>query len=182
MASERQTAANRRNAQRSTGPRSTAGKRRASQNSFRHGFSAKRRTSTETEKQIEKLAREIAGSEADEPLLRSARSAAEAEFDLAQIRRIKVALIARMSAFGSFEGPKFPTGLRDILEILQARAFSGTLPQPPDPAATMPVAESERSAEAIRRVIPELLALNRYERRAAVKRDRSLRQVLARLS
>ena len=40
MASERQIAANRRNAQKSTGPRSVEGKKRASRNAYRHGFAA----------------------------------------------------------------------------------------------------------------------------------------------
>ena len=38
MASERQIAANRRNARKSTGPRSGAGRKRASRNAYRHGL------------------------------------------------------------------------------------------------------------------------------------------------
>jgi hypothetical protein len=45
MASERQIAANRRNASKSAGPRSQSGKSRASRNAYRHGLS---RTSTNT--------------------------------------------------------------------------------------------------------------------------------------
>src|SRR5262245_13693746 len=40
MASERQIAANRRNAARSTGPRTASGKVRSSKNALRHGFAA----------------------------------------------------------------------------------------------------------------------------------------------
>ena len=40
MASDRQTAANRRNAQRSTGPRTEEGKERVSRNPLKHGLSA----------------------------------------------------------------------------------------------------------------------------------------------
>jgi hypothetical protein len=39
MASERQIAANRQNARKSTGPRSASGKKRASWNAYRHGLS-----------------------------------------------------------------------------------------------------------------------------------------------
>lgn len=39
MASEKQIAANRRNAKRSTGPKTVAGKLRSSQNAYRHGLS-----------------------------------------------------------------------------------------------------------------------------------------------
>jgi hypothetical protein len=40
MASERKIAANRRNAQKSTGPRSDAGKKRSSRNAYRPGLAA----------------------------------------------------------------------------------------------------------------------------------------------
>lgn len=40
MASEKQLAANRRNAQSSTGPRTRSGKARSSQNALKHGLSA----------------------------------------------------------------------------------------------------------------------------------------------
>jgi hypothetical protein len=42
MATERQIAANRRNALHSKGPRSIGGKKRASRNSIRHGFNSMR--------------------------------------------------------------------------------------------------------------------------------------------
>lgn len=49
MASERQIAANRLNAQRSTGPKSVRGKRRASKNALRHGLSVRRDLTDENE-------------------------------------------------------------------------------------------------------------------------------------
>jgi hypothetical protein len=48
MASERQIAANRRNARKSTGPRSGAGKKRASRNAYRHGLTLSIRGICET--------------------------------------------------------------------------------------------------------------------------------------
>ena len=60
MASERQIAANRRNARKSTGPRSGAGKKRASRNAYRYGLTLNI-TSAAFAKQLDKLVREIAG-------------------------------------------------------------------------------------------------------------------------
>ncbi len=40
MASEKQIAANRQNARKSTGPKTDAGKQRSRQNAFRHGLTA----------------------------------------------------------------------------------------------------------------------------------------------
>ncbi len=64
MASERQIAANRRNARNSTGPRSTSGRKRASQNAFRHGLTT-RISSAEFDREVETLARQIAGDTED---------------------------------------------------------------------------------------------------------------------
>jgi hypothetical protein len=96
MTNERQAAANRRNARKSTGPRSAAGKRRASHNSYRHGLTAV--SNAERRRHLERLARKIAGRSADPTTIQIARSAAAAEFDLAQIRRVKLALIERILA------------------------------------------------------------------------------------
>ena len=57
-------------------------------------------TSAEFAKHVESLARKIAGRGADAVSLEVARVVARAEFDLAQIRRVRVALIARMAEFG----------------------------------------------------------------------------------
>jgi hypothetical protein len=57
MATERQIAANRRNAQNSTGPRSRAGKKRVSRNSYRHGLSYGVAATTEFAKHVEEFGR-----------------------------------------------------------------------------------------------------------------------------
>jgi hypothetical protein len=44
----------------------------------------------------------------------------------------------------------------------------------PDP---MPLREPERSAEAVRRSLPELVKLDRYEHRASSRRDRAIREL-----
>ena len=152
MAGERQIAANRRNARKSTGPRSGAGKKRASRNAYRHGLTLSITSTAAFAKQLDNLVREIAGDTEDAIMLERARAAAQAELDLAQIRRAKVALIERASALG---------------ELDQGRP---TLPEP----TALPSQEPDRSAEAIRRALPELRKLDRYERRAAVRRHQAV--------
>ena len=95
MASERQIAANRRNARKSTGPRSGAGMKRASRNAYRHGLTLNITSTAVFAKQLDKLVREIAGDTEDAMLLERARAIAQAELDLARVRRVKVALIER---------------------------------------------------------------------------------------
>jgi hypothetical protein len=151
MASERQIAANRRNGNKSTGPRSASGKKRASHNAVRYGLTL-RLSGAEFLRQIDIRARQIAGNIADQIALESARDAAEAELELDRINRLKVALIERVAAFGKLK-----------------------ISEPVDPLPPMPAEEPARSAEAVRRILPELLRLQRYESRAVTRRDRAIR-------
>jgi len=91
MATERQIAANRRNARKSTGPRSGAGKKRASRNAYRHGLTLSITSTAAFAKQLDKLAREIAGDTEDPILPERARAIAQSELDFARVRRTKVA-------------------------------------------------------------------------------------------
>src|SRR5262245_56327103 len=173
MASERQIAANRRNARKSTGPRSGAGKIRASLNAYRHGLTLSITSTAEYAKQLETLVRKIAGDTKDPVKLERARAIAQAELELARVRRAKVALIECASAFGEFDPPR-PTVCQLIRHLNAIQVGSFIDPKPIDASATMPTQEPHRSAEAIRRVLPELCKLERYESRAAVRRNRAL--------
>ena len=119
MASERQIAANRRNARKSTGPRSGAGKKRASRNAYRYGLTLNI-TSAAFAKQLDKLVREIAGDTKDAILLERARAIAQAELELARVRRVKVALIERASAFGELDPPQAFSSVTQIIRLLNA--------------------------------------------------------------
>ena len=177
MASERQIAANRRNAHKSTGPHSGAGKKRASGNSYRHGLSATMASSAQRAKRIERLARKIAGDATDVVILECARDAAQAEFDLAQVRQVKVALIERMRTLGEFDAPLTSRPTRQII----GHGATGMFTEPAKSDATVPSSEPESSHEAVRRALPELVKLDRYERRAAARRERSVRIIMGRI-
>jgi len=181
MATERQIAANLRNSRRSTGPCTGAGKQRISRNAYRHGLASGVAATTASAKNVETLAHRIAGIGADAVTLEHARSAAQAEFDLVQIRRVRVAMLQVMSECGQLEAPELFRTFRDIKHALNAIDRGQpldphlTVPSPPE----MPSSEQERSAEAMRRALPELLTLNSYGRRAAGRRDRAIRRVIA---
>jgi hypothetical protein len=171
MASERQIAANRRNARKSTGPRSGAGRERASRNAYRHGLTLNITSTAAFAKQLNKLARKIAGDTKDAITLERARAVAHAELDLARVRRAKVALIERASAFGELDPPRLT--VTQVIRLLNAFERGRPIPQPIDALATMPSQEPVRSAEAVRRALPDLRKLERYERRSAARRDRA---------
>jgi len=175
MASERQIAANRCNARKSTGPRSGPGRKRASRNAYRHGLTLSITSTAAFAKQLDTLVRRIAGNIDDAIPLERARAIAQAELDLARVRRAKVALIERASAFGEFDPPQLTVA--QLIRIANAfdRGKLTIVPKAIDASATMP-SQPNRSAEAVRRVLPELRNLDRYERRAAARRDRAIFQ------
>jgi hypothetical protein len=179
MATERQIAANRRNAVKSTGPRSSAGKRRARRNSYRHGLSVGA-VGPGCAEHVERLARKIAGAGADAMVLEQARSVAQAQLDLTQIRRTRASLIQRMAEFGVLDTPDALGTSRDFKRILKSivRWVPCDLPIPPAPS--MPSSEPDRTAEAMKRALPELLKLDRYERSATARRDRVAGLIIAR--
>jgi hypothetical protein len=60
-----------------------------------------------------------------------------------------------------------------VLKILAGGRITNLQPRI-DPAATLPDQEPDRTAEAIRRVLPELVKLDRYERRASSRRHKAV--------
>src|SRR5262249_24959985 len=173
MPSERQIAANRRNARKSTGPRSGAGRKRASHNAYRHGLNLSMTSTAAFAKQLDRLVREIVGNTKDAVILERGRAVAQAEFEIAQGRRAKVALIERASAFGQRDPPRVFSTVSQFIRLFNFldRGQVASFPEP----VLMPSQEPYRSAEAIRRVLSELRKLDRYERRAAGRRDQAVR-------
>jgi hypothetical protein len=180
MATKRQIAANRRNAGKSTGPSSPAGKKRAGRNAYRHGLTVSLLSNAAVTKQIEKLARKLAGKTNSEIILEQARDAAQAAIDLARVRRVKVALIERVSALGSMETPQLFNSVHEANRFLISIERGGmpAMPERVDHLATLPSQDPERTAEAMRRALPELAKLDRYESRAAARLDRVIREII----
>src|SRR6185437_9759908 len=107
MASERQVAANRANALRSTGPRTAAGRAKSSRNAYHHGLSVPMAPDLELVESLARaIANEAAGEEqpeaAREVQLEAARGLAEAQLELSRIRKARVAAT--------------PTGLDQMLD------------------------------------------------------------------
>ena len=95
------------------------------------------------------------------------------------MRRVKVALIERTSAFGELNPPRVT--VTQMIQLLNAVDRGRPMPKPIDASATMPSQEPERLAEAVRRVLPQLRKLDRYERRAAAQRERAVLVLIDRI-
>ena len=89
MASEKQIAANRRNATKSTGPRSSAGKKRASRNAYRYGLSLPITASATLGQELDNRAREIAAERDGAIKLERARAIVEPELYLGRMGRVR---------------------------------------------------------------------------------------------
>jgi hypothetical protein len=88
-----------------------------------------------------------------------------------------------MFAFGELEQPEPFQSIRQIKAFFKGLDRDQLdMPTPVDAAATMPSEETDRLAEAVRRALPELIKLDRYERRAAALRDRGLVRLKSRMS
>ena len=179
MATERQIAANRRNAKKSTGPRSEAGKKRASRNSYRHGLAACGAVTGEPAKRVEALAYTIAGAEADVDMLELVRSAARAECDLAQIRCLKNALLDPISELIRHEGACL-LATAEIKDRIAMQRNNSALSPPPPPPPQQRSSATSNSVAALRGALRKLKTLDRYERRVVGRRESAIRRIAAR--
>ena len=178
MTSERQIEANRANARKSTGAKTRAGRQRIRTNAYRHGLAAV--FNGEALAEIEALARQLAGEIADPIMLQQARQAAHDEFILARIMLLRIAWVQRTYELGTVEVPPLRNG--ELMASLNAwmtavRAGDESLPISPFPSETMPPPGPDRLTEAIRRALPELAKLDRYEARASARRNRAFRKL-----
>ena len=151
MATERQIAANRKNASRSKGPSSRAGLARAARNAYRHGLAAP--PAAPVLQQIEQLANEIAGRSAGYVRRTIACQAAYAAIDLARVRQARIAIFNRAV----------------VAETTEVRDPTSKKTSP-----ATGVDATARMARALRRALPDLVKLDRYEARALARRDRAL--------
>jgi len=95
MASEKQIAANRANAKRSTGPKTLVGKMASSRNAYRHGLSVPLRPDPATSAKIDAIALALAGEQASEDRFTSAVDYVRVQFELLRIRFMRAELMAK---------------------------------------------------------------------------------------
>jgi hypothetical protein len=98
MTSPAKIAANRRNAQRSTGPRSAAGKARARRNAFRHGLATPASLDRVAMDRMDGLIFALTRDFPSKLELELARLAAEAQAEIERVRQAKVSVVNRAIA------------------------------------------------------------------------------------
>ena len=86
MATEKQIAANRANALRSTGPKTLAGRLKSSRNAYRHGLSLSMTADLSMIDKVGVVARSMVNDPADRASLEAAKSFVQAQLELLRIR------------------------------------------------------------------------------------------------
>lgn len=175
LTSERKINANRANARASTGPKTAPGRTRVARNAFRHGLSLPVCSDPVLSEEVETLARKIAGPDADAISMAFARQIAEAQIDLRRVCDARHRLLSntmsnqyydthanarrKVKLIGLLLRPDAPEMSVETLTKLVT-----STPQGPRKLATILSQEAK-----------QLLALDRYERRARSKRKSAIR-------
>jgi hypothetical protein len=191
MTSDLKIVTNRKNAKNSTGPRTNDGKSRASHNALRHGLAAVNFPDDGHTEKVERMARAICKDDTDSLKYMEALIIVESQVLLARVRAARVTALEGVEKERENERGSRSDGeienwtVAPRLEIKTAKqAGKPVVPRSMRPreapmrADGLRVAGARRpSHEGLRRVLPELISLERYERRALSRRRRALRRL-----
>lgn len=183
MTSALKTVSNRRNAKKSTGPKSEAGKARSALNALRHGLSVQPTFDAATQEKIDELTGAFTGSGKGDPrIMDLAREAAEAQVMVTRVkeaRHLAWEEAKRNSSItdrGLLIGLNDPGAARYGLEKT-GMPVSGLKLAMPDLFKVPFETDIERDMAILKLASKKLSSLIRYERRAANRRDKALREL-----
>jgi hypothetical protein len=175
LKSDRKIKSNRENARASTGPKTTQGRARAARNAVRHALSLPVYSDPVLFGEVEALAREIAGTNANAEIQELAHCIAEAQIDLRRVRCARHQFLTRTLAEPYYESRANTRAKLALVGRLLGK-------NPPDVSldalATFVTSTPEgpqKFALILAQETKQLLAIDRYERRALSRRKFAIR-------
>jgi hypothetical protein len=179
MISGRKLRANRVNCLASTGPKTAAGRAASAGNARRHGLRIPVLSDPILSTEVEVMTQKIAGNAATPELVELARRIAEAEIDVLRVRRVRSDLISCELRTERWHLPVSPRNPRNKVALLgrALKFLSRGNPLPPDLEEKVRlILEGPEELKKLPHLIgPELVVIDRYERRALSKRKFAVR-------
>jgi hypothetical protein len=175
LTSDRKIKANRVNARASTGPKTIRGRGRVARNALRHALTLSINSIPALCAEADALAREIAGTDPQPEIQELARRIAEVQIDLRRIR-VRHRLLSEALIDPNYE--TLPTLRKKFRAIIHhARVFGPDTPMPDDVVEFLHSKPGgpHKLATILLDKARQLLALDRYERRALSRRKFAIR-------
>jgi len=178
VTSERKIGANRANARVSTGPKTARGRSHTARNALRHGLSLQVYSDPALSAAVETLARKIVGTEANAEKQELARRVAEAQIDLDRVRYARHRLLSQALNDPDYESQAtFRKKTALAIRHLRRRGMSKAMPQNEIKFLHSKPEGPYKFAIILADKTRELLALDRYERRAVSRRNRAIQSL-----
>jgi hypothetical protein len=202
MSSPSQIAASRANGRKSRGPRTAAGKAASSRNALRHGLTADLRRNPTLMAEMDDLLRAYCGDLTDPLLIDQVLIIASCDVLLRLLRNERMAVIERLHdssaialvkgdnsmELASARGREFDRAVDELKLIaakhgIQEKSMCYMYPpetdnMPPQPGWQPNRIQSRHETDALCEALPDLMRLNRYERRAWSRRKRAMREFM----